>query len=234
MNDTFQEQKKIDRLLRWCEENETSILTHEQFPPLLKRIPYPPQFLFFRGNPEVLKKPMLAIVGARAASPYGLASAYHFARELSAAGLVIISGLAKGVDGAGHWGAVNRGGETLAVMGAGFSHLYPRENRKLAFKILEKGGAWLSEYCPWVPPLPIHFPQRNRIISGLSQGIVVIEARKKSGSLITALSGLEQGREVFVIPGPIDKPDYEGSHSLIQQGAKLVRNPKEVLEELVF
>lgn len=221
-----------EKLLKWCEKNHTSILHFNQFPPLLQKIPNPPRFLFFRGNPEVLKKSMVAIVGAREASSYGLACAFRFARELTGAGFVLVSGLAKGIDGASHWGAVNRAGETLAVMGAGFETLYPRENRRLAYQILEKGGAWLSEYLPWTPPLPAHFPQRNRIISGLSSGVVVIEARKKSGSLITALSGLEQGREVFVVPGPIDKPDYQGSHHLIQQGAKLVTSIKDILEDL--
>lgn len=221
-----------EKLQKWCEKNQASVLHFNEFPLLLQNIPQPPQFLLFKGNPEVLKKSLIAIVGARKASSYGLACAFRFARELTGAGVGVVSGLAKGVDGASHWGAVNRGGETLAVMGAGFENIYPRENRRLAYQILDKGGAWLSEYLPWAPPLAAHFPQRNRIISGLSCGVVVIEARKKSGSLITALTGLEQGRDVFVVPGPIDKPDYEGSHHLIQQGAKLVTSIKDILEDL--
>lgn len=224
--------RKADRILNWTQKNQIHILNPPQFPLPLKEITHPPKILFFKGNLDALKKNFLSVVGARRASPYGLACAFRFSRELAAGGIGIVSGLAKGVDGASHQGALNGGGTTIAVMGCGLDHIYPTENRRTAFKILEHGGGWLSEYPPFTPPLPHHFPERNRLISGLGYGCLVIEAQKKSGSLITALFALEQGKEVFVIPGPIDQPNFEGAHSLIQQGAKLVFCIKDIIEEL--
>ncbi|NBT58875.1 DNA-protecting protein DprA [bacterium] len=227
----YSSSKRVESILDWCSRNRAEILFLESFGPLLKEISDPPEILFLRGNRECLNELSLAVVGARKASHYGLACSYRFARELAACGYCIVSGLAKGVDGASHRGALSVKGKTVAVMGSGFANLYPGEHRRLAFEILDKGGAWVSEYAPFEPPLAFHFPKRNRIISGLSLGTLVIEAGKKSGSLITALSGLEQGREVFVVPGPVDSNFFMGGHELIQNGAKLVSNIKDILEE---
>ncbi|NBX91797.1 MAG: DNA-protecting protein DprA [Proteobacteria bacterium] len=230
-SDRFSEEK-IDRILNWCEKNQTLILFRENLPPLLKQIPLTPQVLFIKGSLETLFSPLIGIVGARKASSYGLACAFKFARQISACGVGVVSGLARGVDGVAHQGALTGGGKTIAVLGSGFTHIYPREHQWLAAQILEKGGTWVSEYPPFTPPLAHHFPHRNRIISGMSLGTLVVEAKKKSGSLITALSGLNQGREVFVVPGPIDDERFQGGHELIQQGAKLVTELKDVVDEL--
>ena len=224
--------KKTEQILKWLEKNRVSIIHPESFPESLKRIPKAPAFIFFKGNIDILKQNYLSVVGARQASSYGLASAFRFSKELAAGGLGIVSGLARGIDGASHRGALNGKGSTIAVMGCGLDTIYPKENTKLAHQILDAGGGWLSEHAPFVPPLPHHFPQRNRIISALGMGCLVIEARKKSGSLITALCALDQGKDVFVVPGPIDQPNFEGAHSLIQQGAKLVFSIKDIVEEL--
>lgn len=225
------EKSLVEETLLWCSKNETQILRSETLSPWLARVSGLPPVLFVRGNLDSFQIPAVAVVGARKATHYGLACSYRFSRELAASGFCIVSGLARGVDGAGHRGALSVNGRTIAVMGSGFAHLYPKEHRRLAFQILEAGGAWLSEYPPFEPPLPHHFPLRNRLISGLSLGTLVIEARKKSGSLITALCGLEQGREVFVIPGPIDSELHLGGHALIQNGAKLVSSVRDILEE---
>jgi len=226
-------QETLDSKAReWCEKNQVQILSNQEIPPHLRPIYGSPQLLFLKGNPKAIFNSSLAIVGARRASPYALACAFHFGREIAAQGWTVVSGLAKGVDAYSHRGALSVSGQTVAVFGSGFKKIYPSENRRLAFEILDKGGAWLSEYPPDAPPLPQHFPQRNRIISGLSKGTLVIEARRKSGSLITALNALEQGREVFVIPGQIDQGLFEGSHQLIQQGAKLVYHVRDILEEV--
>lgn len=224
---------KVDsKTLEWCEKNQVQILNNQEIPRDLRAIYGSPRLLFLKGNAKAILNSSLAIVGARSASPYALACAFHFAREIAAQGWTVVSGLAKGVDAYSHRGALSVSGQTVAVFGSGFKKIYPSENRKLAFEILDKGGAWLTEYPPDAPPLPQHFPQRNRIISGLSKGTLVIEARKKSGSLITALNALEQGRGVFVIPGQIDQGLFEGSHHLIQQGAKLVYQLRDILEEV--
>lgn len=225
-------QARLEKIITWCQRTQVGILLPRDFPLALQKIYNPPPYLFYKGNVELLKKRAIAIVGARKASPYGLACAFHFAREIAAQDWVVVSGLAKGVDGYAHRGALSQTGQTVAVFGSGFKNIYPAENRRLAQEILEKGGTWISEYFPDAPPLPHHFPERNRIISALCGGTLVIEAKKKSGSLITALSALEQGREVFVVPGQIDHPQFEGSHHLIQQGAKLVFCIKDILEEL--
>lgn len=221
----------LEKTFDWCDYNRVGILLPHDFPPQLNQIYSPPPYLFYKGNPELLFKKSLAIVGARKASPYGLACAFHFAREIAAQNWVVVSGLAKGVDGYSHRGALSVEGQTVSVFGSGFKTIYPNENRNLAGDILEKGGTWISEYFPDMPPLARNFPARNRIISGLSWGTLVIEAKHRSGSLITALNALDQGKEVFVIPGQIDQSEFEGSHQLIQQGAKLVFRVKDVLED---
>jgi len=221
-----------EKTLLWCSKNECHIISSGELSPLLNKIQNAPPVYFVRGNLKCFQLPAIAVVGSRRATNYGLACAYRLSRELSSSGICIVSGLAKGIDGVGHRGALSLRRPTVAVMGSGFAHLYPKEHQKLAFEILDSGGAWLSEYPPFEPPLPFHFPQRNRLISGLSLGTLVIEAKKKSGSLITALCGLEQGRDVFVVPGPIDSDSFQGGHELIQNGAKLVSSVRDILEEL--
>lgn len=225
--------KEADEVFDWCIKNQVSLLFPNDYPLQLKSVEPLPSCLFVKGNLSCLQGPSIAIVGARNASPYSLASAFRFSRELSGLGFTIVSGLALGVDGASHQGALKARGKTLAVMGAGFSCLYPKAHRRLAHQILDQEGAWLSEYKPITPPLPHHFPQRNRLISALSLGTLVVEAREKSGSLITALCSLNQGREVFVLPGPVDENRFLGAHRLIQEGAKLVTCVRDLLEELM-
>ncbi|MBU3574453.1 DNA-processing protein DprA [Polynucleobacter sp. UK-Mo-2m-Kol15] len=193
----------------------------------------PPNPLYVYGDIGLLNLPMIAIVGSRAASPEGIKNASDFAQALSAEGYLVISGLARGIDGAAHLGALgpNQSHPTLAVCGTGLDIVYPREHLALAQSI---GGTGLlvSELAPGMGPKACHFPRRNRIIAALALGILVIEAAERSGSLITARLGSELGREIFAIPGSIHHPLSRGCHQLIQQGAKLVQSPKDVLEEL--
>jgi len=205
------------------------------YPSRLNDLYDPPQRLYIDGDLNLLQKPMIAIVGARSASFEGLKNAATFAQGLSKAGLLIASGLARGVDGAAHKATLMLGPNhlTVAVCGAGVDVIYPKEHMDLAKKIGMQ-GCLISELPLGEPPKSCHFPRRNRIIAALSLGVVVVEAAERSGSLITARLALELGREVFAIPGSIHHPLSNGCNLLIQQGAKLVRNPKEVLEELVF
>jgi DNA processing protein len=205
------------------------------YPTRLKDLFDPPDPLYIKGNFGLLDLPMIAIVGSRKASPQGLKHATRFAQELSAAGALVISGLAKGVDGAAHRGALGEKSHplTAAICGTGLDIVYPREHQSLANEIGRR-GLLISELPPGVGPKAFHFPRRNRIIAALAMGVVVIEAAEKSGSLITAHLAAELGREVFALPGPIDDPLFTGSHQLIQAGAKLVCRPKDVLEELIF
>ena len=193
----------------------------------------PPNSLYVYGDIQLLSLPMLAIVGSRAASPAGIKNAYYFSRALSEAGYLVVSGLARGIDGAAHWGALGPREEhpTLAVCGTGLDIVYPQEHLGLASAIGRK-GLLISELAPGVGPKAYHFPRRNRIIAALSLGILVIEAAERSGSLITARLGCELGREVFAIPGSIHSPLSWGCHQLLQQGAKLVQSPQDILEEL--
>lgn len=200
------------------------------YPSLLKEIATPPAELYLKG--KLPTSACLAIVGSRRASAYGLRIAERLARELTEAGLCIVSGLARGIDTAAHRGALSGKGETIAVLGNGLSDPYPPENRRLGEEILEKGGALVSEFPMTYPVLPENFPRRNRIISGLSLGVVVVEADEKSGALITANFAAEQGREVFACPGPMDSVLSRGCHRLIQQGAKLVMEAADIFEEL--
>ena len=202
------------------------------YPELLAAIPDPPPLLYLHGDPARLNDPQLALVGSRNPTRPGRDNAFEFARYLAGAGLSITSGLALGVDAAGHEGALQAGGHTLAVMGTGLDRVYPARHRDLAHAIVAAGGALVSEFPLGSPPLAAHFPRRNRIISGLSLGVLVVEAALRSGSLITARQALEQGREVFAIPGSIHNPLARGCHALIRQGAKLVETGADVLEEL--
>lgn len=201
------------------------------YPVQLLAIPDPPQALYVRGDPALLTLPQLAIVGSRGPTPAGRETAFAFARRLAGAGLVITSGLASGIDSAAHHGALAANGRTFAVCGTGLDRVYPPRNQALADGIAAR-GALVSEFPPGTPPLPHHFPRRNRLISGLSLGVLVVEARYRSGSLITARLAAEQGREVFALPGSIHNPLAGGCHRLIRDGARLVETPEEILEGL--
>jgi len=205
------------------------------YPGALRHIYDPPRALHVRGHlahdTALLDGPAIAIVGARDATAYGLCVARDLARGLAEAGIVVVSGLALGVDGAAHRGALEAGGVTVAVAGAGTDVDYPRQHRGLHAAIRER-GAVLSEYPAGTPPLKGHFPRRNRIISGLSLGVVVVEATLKSGSLSTARHANEQGREVFAVPGPVGAPRSRGPHTLLKGGARLVETVDDILAEL--
>src|SRR3989338_2525904 len=202
------------------------------FTTLLKEIPHVPKILYAKGNRELLNTPCVAIVGTRKATEQGLRLAREFAHDLATRGITIVSGLAIGIDAAAHVGALEAKGKTIAVLGNGLNEIYPRQNEKLAYEILKNDGLLISEYAPETPSYPNQFLERNRIVSGLSRGVIVIEAPERSGALSTVAHALEQNREVFVIPGPVKHPNYKGSHGLIKSGACLVSSPEEVLEEL--
>ena len=203
------------------------------YPDFLLHISNIPCILYYCGDFSLLKKESLAIVGSRMASAYGLKQAHLMAEELSQNGLVIVSGMARGIDAAAHQGALGKDGKTIAVLGSGLDLPYPRENWRLFQEIKEKGVV-ISEFPLGTKPENFHFPIRNRIISGLGLGVFVIEAKARSGSLITCDLALEQGKEVFALPGPISSPNSIGSLRLIQQGAKLVIYPQDILEELGY
>ncbi len=205
-------------------------LTEASYPTLLKEIPDPPSFLIYDGTLSP-GAPCISIVGSRKATRYGLETAGHLAGRLSEKGFIIVSGMALGIDSAAHKGALNSLGQTLAVLGSGLSHIYPRQNTDL-YKRISSNGAVLSEFYPDTPPLPAHFPQRNRIIAGMSVGTIVVEAAQRSGSLITARLSGEYNREVFAVPGSIQSSASKGTHALIRQGAKLVENEKDIIDEL--
>lgn len=202
----------------------------KEYPEKLNYIHGAPQKLYVRGRLPEERPLTIAVVGARNCTEYGKEMARYFGRELAAAGVQIVSGMARGVDSYAHWGALEAGGATYAVLGCGVDICYPPENKKLQEKILERGGV-ISEYAEGTPPMPAYFPQRNRIISGLSDGVLVIEAREKSGSLITADLGLEQGKDVFALPGRSTDVLSRGCNALIRQGAVLVEAPQEILRE---
>lgn len=206
-------------------------LGESAYPAALLQTADPPFLLFCRGEVGLLQQPSLAIVGSRHATAQGIENARAFAKHLSDAGLCIVSGLAAGIDGAAHEGGLSGRGRTIAVMGTGPEQLYPRRHQKLGERIAQE-GLLLTEFGPGTPPLPAHFPQRNRIIAGMSLGTLVVEAAVQSGSLITARMASECGREVFAIPGSIHSPVARGCHRLIQQGAKLVETGEDVLQEL--
>jgi len=210
-------------------------LGSQNYPPRLYDLYDPPATLYIYGDIRLLKMPMIAIVGSRSASPGGLKNAGVFAQALSKTGLLILSGLAKGVDSAAHQATLELGAKhpTAAVLGTGIDLVYPRQNIGLS-KAISQQGLLISELPLGVGPKAFHFPRRNRIIAALALGVVVVEAAEKSGSLITARLAAELGREVFALPGPIDSHNSYGCHLLIQQGAKLAFRPSDVLEELRF
>jgi DNA processing protein len=201
------------------------------YPLELTAIYDPPAVIWIRGDPGVFRAPAVAIVGSRAGSPYALAVAERLAGELAERGVAVVSGLARGVDSAAHRGALAASGQTIAVLGSGVDVIYPREHAALANEIVEQ-GVLLSELVPATPPHPRFFPWRNRIISGLSRAVVVVEAGEKSGSLITARCALEQGREVLAVPGGILTGRNRGGHGLLKDGARMVESVDDILDEL--
>lgn len=220
--------------LLWLEAPDQHLLMWDDphYPALLAELTDAPPLLFVAGDPSVLELPQLAMVGSRRASQPGLDNARAFARSLAAGGFAITSGLALGIDGAAHQGALDGGGKTVAVLGTGLQCLYPRRHARLAAQIVERGSALVSELPLDCPPQASNFPRRNRIISGLSVGVLVVEASPSSGSLITARLAAEQGREVYAIPGSIHHPGARGCHQLIRDGATLVESIDHILEAL--
>ena len=235
-------QTHIEQTLAWAaqEKNHVITLADTSYPQALLRIADPPALLYAKGNSALLNKPAIAIVGSRNASAQGMLNADRFAQNLSDAGLTVVSGLALGIDTGAHTGALQSAkaaskaaniGSSIAVVGTGLDIVYPAANRALAHQLADV-GCIISEYPLGTPAIAHNFPRRNRIISGLSLGVLVVEAAAQSGSLITARSALEQGREVFAIPGSIHSPLAKGCHQLIRQGAKLVESAQDILEEL--
>jgi len=227
------DQAAIERDLEWNAGAGNRIITcHDpDYPALLLQTPDPPPLLYVHGDASLLAQPQLAMVGSRNPTASGRQTATDFARYLSAAGLIITSGLALGIDAASHQGALDAGNPTIAVMGTGLDRVYPARHRELAREIA-RHGALVSEFPIGTPPRAENFPRRNRIISGLSLGALIVEAALRSGSLISARYALEQGREVFAIPGSIHNPLARGCHHLIRQGAKLVETAQDVIDEL--
>ena len=210
----------------------TITLADDGYPPLLREIIDPPLALHVRGNRELLQRDAIAVVGSRRASPYAINVAHAITAPLARdAKLVVVSGLARGVDAAAHESALDSGGTTIAVLGTGIDVIYPRSNARL-FRRIERDGLVISEFPPGTAPKPEHFPIRNRVISGLTYGAVIVEATRRSGSLITARMAAEQGREVFAVPGSIFSAGSEGTHRLVQYGAKLVHDANDILDEL--
>ncbi|WP_425257390.1 DNA-processing protein DprA [Rubrivivax sp. RP6-9] len=225
---------RLQAALAWLDaspQHHVLALGDPLYPPRLLQTADPPLLLYVQGSLALLGADSLAIVGSRHATPQGLEDARAFARALGDAGLVVVSGLAQGIDGAAHAGALDSRAGTIAVVGTGLDTVYPKAHRALAARIAEH-GALVSEYAPGTPALPENFPQRNRIIAGLSLGTLVVEAALRSGSLITARLASEAGREVFAIPGSIHAPQAKGCHALIQQGAKLVQEAADIVDEL--
>ena len=219
------------RVATQSDVHSTIVPADEHFPELLTQLSDPPPLLYVKGNRDVLHLPALAIVGSRNPTDGGVRNAFEFSRHLATCGFCIVSGLAQGIDAAAHRGALAAGAPTVAVLGNGIDAIYPASNRELAEQIIAS-GALISEYPPGTPPMRAYFPQRNRLISGLSLGTLVIEAARRSGSLITARLAAEQGREVFALPGSIHNPLARGCHRLIRDGAKLVESADDIISEL--
>lgn len=242
---TIDPDREIQKLVK---ENVWTITDDEEFyPPLLHQIPYPPLILYGRGSKEMFQAKLaqrsklslkqntcVAVVGTRRPTPYGLEAAEAITGGLAEAGVTIVSGLATGIDAKAHAATLGHKGTTIAVLGSGADHvsIFPPENRGLSQRIIDSGGAVISEYAPGTPAVKEHFPMRNRIISGLSHGTLVVEAREKSGALITARLALEQNREVFAVPGSIFSPTSAGPNKLIQEGAKAITKAADILEDL--
>lgn len=226
-------ESRVTPMLEWQQGKGKAIITplDPSYPALLAEVSVPPRVLFVEGQADSLQSTQLAMVGSRHATIDGLNDAKRFAAELSRSGITITSGLALGIDGSAHHGALEAKGVTIAVLGSGHNRLYPAKHRSLAEKIIEC-GALVSEFPPDTPPKRVNFPRRNRIISGLATGVLVVEAAERSGSLITARYAAEQGREVFALPGSIHTPTYRGNHQLIKNGACLVQTVDDILVEI--
>ncbi len=225
---------QISSALTWLNNLCHHIVAYSDpdYPPLLKETGSAPALLFVAGDCHVLHYPQIALVGSRQFTHYGERWGRYFSAELVRYGLTITSGLALGIDGICHQASLDAGGKTVAVLGSGLDNIYPRQHSELANNIQAAGGALVSEFLTTAPPIAAHFPRRNRIISGLSVAVVVVQATLKSGSLITARYALDQGRDVFALPGPLGSPACEGVHWLIQQGAYLVTSPVDIIEQL--
>lgn len=226
--------ERVEQQLQWAQASDQQLIAYEDpaYPPRLREIYAPPPFLYSKGNVEVLSKIQLAMVGTRYPSHRAKEDAFYFAKALSEAGCVVTSGLALGIDAASHRGAISAVKPSVAVMGVGLEQIYPRSNRALAQSLLDTGGAWVSEFPLGSPLRPENFPRRNRIISGLSVGVFVVEAALRSGSLITARYAIEQGREVYAMPHSLHHPLGKGCHALLKQGAKLVEDLSDILPEI--
>ncbi|UCC95236.1 MAG: DNA-processing protein DprA [Candidatus Omnitrophota bacterium] len=222
----------LEKELKLIEQQQISVIDifDAAYPCLLKEISCPPPVLYIKGNRDLLSEILFAIVGSRIPTVYGISMAEEFSEKLASLGLVITSGLARGIDTAAHRAAIRKG-RSVAVLGGGLLNVYPRENTHLAEEIAET-GAVISEFGLSEPPLRENFPRRNRIISGLARGVLVVEAAARSGALITARYGCEQNREVFALPGNVSCPLSRGTHTLIKEGAKLVESVEDILEEL--
>ncbi|GHU82874.1 DNA processing protein DprA [Clostridia bacterium] len=224
----------LDELFAQIEACGAVAVTREddEYPAGLRTIPDPPPVLFVRGRAALSEPRALAIVGARNCSAYGTRMARTIARSLSCAGVTVVSGLARGIDGAAHRGAVDMHARTVAVLGSGVDVLYPAEHQTLAREILDNGGSIVSELRPGTPPTPRHFPARNRIISGLSDGVLLVEGAKRSGAMTTITFAVEQGRDVLALPGQADSPLSAATHTLIREGARLVTGAADILEDM--
>lgn len=225
----------LKNTIDWCEQNGVHIVHHndQHYPERLLEIPRPPPLLYVRGDVSLLSQDQIAIVGSRSASKNGQIAARTLARDLVERGLAITSGLALGIDGQAHLGALDVKGKTIAVIGTGVDRVYPYRHQQLAKDIVENGGAIVSEFPLQTPAKPQNFPRRNRIISGLSLGTVIVEAAVKSGSLITAKYALDQNREVFAMPGSVNSPLSKGCHALIRQGAVLIEHAEDICTEIL-
>ena len=226
--------KHLDKYIEYMDKNNIEIITiyDEEYPDKLKTIYDPPISIYIKGNKNILNNTSVSIIGCRKCTRYGENVAKKFAYNLSLNNINIVSGLARGIDTYAHMGALAASGKTVAVVGNGLDSVYPPENRAVFEKIIETGGAVISEYVIGTKPVAKNFPERNRIISGVSSGVIVVEAKEKSGTLITVDFALEQGRDVYVIPGNIDNLNSYGTNELIKEGARLVTEPEEILEDL--
>lgn len=226
---------ELERELEWCESNEVHLLSIScsHYPQQLAEISNPPLLLYVKGELACLNEPQFAFIGSRNPSPYGQSVASKLAGEMATTNALVTSGMAIGIDGIAHNACLNAGGKTIAVLGSGLNHIYPKRHIELAQRICQH-GALISEFHPNTAPIQYNFPRRNRIISGLSNATIVIEAAEKSGSLVTAKYALEQGRDVFAVPGNINNPLAKGPHTLLKQGAKLVETLDDIIEEFVL
>ena len=227
--------ERLDTYLKYMNENGIEIITikDKEYPDKLKVIYDPPVVLYVKGNKNILNSRSIAIVGCRMCTKYGEKVAKSLAYNLSLNNINVISGLARGIDSFAHKGALNQKGKTIAIVGCGLDRVYPEENKILFNEIIKDGGAIVSEYIIGTKPLGRNFPKRNRIISGIANGLIVVEAREKSGTLITVDFALEQGKNIYTVPGNIDNPNSYGTNDLIKQGAKAITSVEDVLEDLL-